>query len=315
MLVDFFLYALIIWGLATILNKTAFKTTPASLGAAWMLTILVFFINIFTLNAARLYRYDLISERIGTTIQPSNPLDLIMPALFAYMFFVSLKRREKAKHRTPSTMSRKDVRQWAMLMALVREQYAAMRKHVNGQMGIWGKARFPARQEKINKLLSELLQRKVQLHGNYALEALYDDLISIENDKQKWNKATVEEIKFVRDILDGFPHSSRRVELQTAQDANGRKAELTLSQISKQDSASATILVPEEEDYDEDIWVQENEILRAQREAVPKTGRRRAEDKINISERRISDDPGGTVVFIIIILVFPLILVVVKACQ
>lgn len=42
MIVDWIVYGLIIWGLATILNKTAFKNAPASRGVAWGLTILLF---------------------------------------------------------------------------------------------------------------------------------------------------------------------------------------------------------------------------------------------------------------------------------
>jgi len=45
MLVDWLVYGLIIWGVATVLNKTAFKPQPASKGAAWGLTILVFFLR------------------------------------------------------------------------------------------------------------------------------------------------------------------------------------------------------------------------------------------------------------------------------
>lgn len=255
MLVDFFLYALIIWGLATLLNKTFFKTTPASLGAAWMLTILVFFINIFALNIARLYRYELISESIGTTIQPSHPVDFVMPVIFAYLFFILLNRRKKAKHHTQSTMSQKDVRQWAMLMALVREQYVAMRKHANGRLGNWGKARIHARQEKINKLISELWQRKVKAHGDGALDAFHEALEEIELNNRAWNNVTLEEIKFVWDLVEdmfGVSTSNRRKVEPATQETERRRAEQqAVHEVEEPDFASVTLSVT-----DEDIWAQ-----------------------------------------------------------
>ena len=97
MIVDWLGYGLIIWGLATILNKTAFKNTPASRGIAWGLTILLFFVNVAALSAAKFLRYQVISEDIGTTITPSNPLDMGGAFVFAYLFFTFLNKKEKAK--------------------------------------------------------------------------------------------------------------------------------------------------------------------------------------------------------------------------
>lgn len=97
MIVDWIVYGLIIWGLATILNKTAFKITPASRGIVWGITILLFFINIVALSAAKFLRYQVISEDIGTTITPSNPLDMGGAFILAYLFFTFLNKKEKIK--------------------------------------------------------------------------------------------------------------------------------------------------------------------------------------------------------------------------
>jgi hypothetical protein len=97
MIVDWIVYGLIIWGLATILNKTAFKNAPASRGVAWGLTILLFFVNVVALSAAKFLRYQVISEDIGTTITPSNPLDMGGAFIFAYLFFSFLNKKEKVK--------------------------------------------------------------------------------------------------------------------------------------------------------------------------------------------------------------------------
>lgn len=97
MIVDWIVYGLIIWGLATILNKTVFKGTPASRGVAWSLTILLFFVNIVALSAVKFLRYQVISEDVGTTIAPSNPFDMSGAFVFAYLFFTLLSKKEKAK--------------------------------------------------------------------------------------------------------------------------------------------------------------------------------------------------------------------------
>ena len=92
MILDWILYGLIIWGLATLLNKTAFKTATASRGAAWGLTVLIFFINIAALSAVKIFRYQVISESVGQSISPSNPLDMSGAFVFSYLFFILLKR-------------------------------------------------------------------------------------------------------------------------------------------------------------------------------------------------------------------------------
>ncbi len=96
-IVDWIVYGLIIWGLATILNKTAFKNAPASRGVAWGITILLFFVNVVALSAVKFLRYQVISEDIGTTITPSNPLDMGGAFVFAYLFFSFLNKKEKVK--------------------------------------------------------------------------------------------------------------------------------------------------------------------------------------------------------------------------
>lgn len=97
MIVDWIVYGLIIFGLATILNITAFKDTPASRGVCWGLTILLFFVNVVALSAIQFFRYQVISTDIGTTIAPSNPLDMVGAFAFAYLFFSFLNKKEKVR--------------------------------------------------------------------------------------------------------------------------------------------------------------------------------------------------------------------------
>ena len=64
MIVDWIVYGLIIWGL----------------------TRLLFFVNLLALFAAKFIRYQVISEDIGTTITPSNPLGMSGAFVFACLF-------------------------------------------------------------------------------------------------------------------------------------------------------------------------------------------------------------------------------------
>lgn len=104
MLVDWLLCGLIIWGLAFVLNKTAFKAQPASKGAAWGLTILIFLLSIVALSAAKVIRYQAISDNVGVPISPRNPLDMGGAFVFAWLFYSfinSAPRKATSKAQPP----------------------------------------------------------------------------------------------------------------------------------------------------------------------------------------------------------------------
>jgi hypothetical protein len=95
MLLDWFLYGLVIFGAAKLLNITAFKRRPASQVSAWSLTIVVFAINLFVLTVVKLARYQTISESVGVQVNPQNPLDLVGAVIFAWLFFSLLNTKAK----------------------------------------------------------------------------------------------------------------------------------------------------------------------------------------------------------------------------
>lgn len=97
MIVDWLVYGLIIWGLAVILNKTAFRDKSASRTIAWALSIFLFFFNIIALSTAKFLRYQAISEDLGLKITPNSPLDISGAFLFSYLFFTFLKKKSKTK--------------------------------------------------------------------------------------------------------------------------------------------------------------------------------------------------------------------------
>ena len=97
MLVDGLVYGLIIWCVVTALNKMAFKAQPAWKGAAWGLTILVFFLSVVALSAAKVIRYQPISDSVGVPISPKNPLDMGGAFVFAWLFYSFLNRDKGQK--------------------------------------------------------------------------------------------------------------------------------------------------------------------------------------------------------------------------
>lgn len=102
-------------------------------------------------------------------------------------------------------MNKKDTYLWGTLLALVREQLAAIDKQVQGSLGIWGKSRFQSRTKEVQKILFKLHLRKAKSHGDDgAVGALHADIESIETDNQTWHDITSQEIQYVRNILSGL---------------------------------------------------------------------------------------------------------------
>ena len=97
MIIDWLIYGLIIWGLAVILNRTAFRDKSATRIIAWALSIFLFFLNIIALSAAKFLRYQIISEDLGLKITPNSFLDISGAFVFSYLFFTLLKKKSNAK--------------------------------------------------------------------------------------------------------------------------------------------------------------------------------------------------------------------------
>ncbi|MFV7642881.1 hypothetical protein ACNPK3_20380 [Shewanella algae] len=95
MIIDWIIYGLLIWGLASLLNNTAFKNTPASKLAAWSLTIVIFLVSVVALSVAKYIRYQMMSDEIGVSINPSNPLDMGGAFVFSWLFYGFLNKAQK----------------------------------------------------------------------------------------------------------------------------------------------------------------------------------------------------------------------------
>jgi len=59
------------------------------------LTIIMFFISVVALSAAKFVRYQMISEEVGVSINPSNPLDMGGAFVFSWLFYGLLNKVQK----------------------------------------------------------------------------------------------------------------------------------------------------------------------------------------------------------------------------
>ncbi len=94
-MLDYLVYGAVIWVLATLLNKTVFSVQPATNVTAWVLAIVVFFVNLFALSALKYFRFHAVSESLGVTLQNRNPLDIAGAFAFTFAFFALLRKAPK----------------------------------------------------------------------------------------------------------------------------------------------------------------------------------------------------------------------------
>jgi hypothetical protein len=102
MIVDWLGYGLLVFGLAKLLNATAFKKKVASGLVAWTLTIAMFIVSVVVLSVLKVLRYQAISDNVGVPISPQNPLDMGGAFVFAWLVLLLLTRQGKKQAPSPA---------------------------------------------------------------------------------------------------------------------------------------------------------------------------------------------------------------------
>lgn len=97
MFLDWLIYGLLTWGVVALLNATAFAHRPASRTTAWVLTAVVFFINLVAMTAMQILRYQVISQDLSIQISPRNPFDVVGALTFSWLFFGLLRKAPKSQ--------------------------------------------------------------------------------------------------------------------------------------------------------------------------------------------------------------------------
>lgn len=96
MIVDWLLYGLIIFGFATVLNNTIFKTKPASNITAWSLTFAIFLLSLVSWTINRYYQQEAISKILyGFKWGNQFPSILKNAVIFSFLFYISLSKNNK----------------------------------------------------------------------------------------------------------------------------------------------------------------------------------------------------------------------------
>lgn len=97
MIVDWLIYGLFTWGLAALLNATAFSRQPANKWMVWSLTVGMFFLSLVAMTALQFFRYQTISQDLGIQITPRSPLDVVGAFTFSWVFFALLRKSAKGQ--------------------------------------------------------------------------------------------------------------------------------------------------------------------------------------------------------------------------
>ncbi len=95
MLIDWLLYGLLTWAVASMLNATVFKEKPATRATAWALTAVVFIINLFVLTILQYLRFRVVSRELGVTVHPPGPVDGIGAFVFSGLLFSLLRKSSR----------------------------------------------------------------------------------------------------------------------------------------------------------------------------------------------------------------------------
>jgi hypothetical protein len=103
MLIDWFIYWLLIWGLVATLNASVFKKQPASRTTAWVLTIGMFFVNLLALTVLQFLRYKMISQDLGIVIKPRGPADFGGAFAASWFFFILLRKVPRPPKASPES--------------------------------------------------------------------------------------------------------------------------------------------------------------------------------------------------------------------
>ena len=96
MLFDWAVYGAIIAGIAFLISKQLFKKRAITKPVLWSISIGVFIGNSVIMSMLKQMRYEAMSESIGSSIHPSNPLDIGGAAAMTILFYSILKSQSKS---------------------------------------------------------------------------------------------------------------------------------------------------------------------------------------------------------------------------
>jgi hypothetical protein len=103
-----------------------------------------------------------------------------------------------------SILHQEDIHSYWKLVALSREQLAAISERLSDKSGMLDTYKFRYRNLRIKKTILKVLNRKQARVGEQALAALMDDFRIIESDEADWQDAKKEELDYIRMMVHGL---------------------------------------------------------------------------------------------------------------
>ena len=103
-----------------------------------------------------------------------------------------------------NVLHQKDIPSYWKLIALSREQLAAISKRLTNKSGRLHAYKFRYRNLRIKRIILKVLDRKQARVGEQALAELMDDFRMIESDEADWQDAKKEELDYIRMMVHGL---------------------------------------------------------------------------------------------------------------
>jgi len=103
-----------------------------------------------------------------------------------------------------NVLHQKDIPSYWKLVALSRDQLAAISERLSNKSGRLDAYKFRYRNLRIKKIILKVLNRKQARVGEQALAELMDDFRIIESDVADWQDAKKEELDYIRMMVHGL---------------------------------------------------------------------------------------------------------------
>ena len=92
---------------------------------------------------------------------------------------------------------------YGTLLALVRDNLAALDRHQQGKLGLWGRSRASNRNRAIDKFVQKLIDYKSKQGCSDPTSAIISDLARIEKDENQWGDIDTRPVDFLIRLVNG----------------------------------------------------------------------------------------------------------------
>lgn len=95
MLMDWVICGAVVSGIAYFLSKIIFKSKPLTKVQLRSTTVIFYFVNLVIMSIMKHFRYEALSDELGKSINPNNPLDFSGAFIMTFLAYSVLKSQSK----------------------------------------------------------------------------------------------------------------------------------------------------------------------------------------------------------------------------